>query len=358
MKRGRDAECSWDADAPRRVGIVSGVARADVPVNAGRAALVDGLIASLDLKGIERIPASLCTWTNIELHHDSAYCEALARGEPDATFGLEFDGHPFPGLAEHCRGVAGATLSAADWLTRCAGPRHALAINWHGGRHHARSAEASGWCFVNDAVLAMLLLRKRGHQRLAYVDIDIHAGDGVEEACDEDTLYISTHLHETGFFPFPAGKECDSESPHIVNIPLKRGFCDSSFLALLEDAIIPRLVRHEPEVVILQLGADSLAGDPIGKYFNLTPLAHCALVSRVAALFPRVLCLGGGGYHHANTARCWAAATHAALGPCAPPLPEQVPDSCPHFELFGPDFVMRVRAGAHVKDENAKERCE
>ncbi len=340
----------------RRVGMVSGVARADVPINAGRAALVDSLIESLRLSGLERILASLCTWANIGLHHDAAYCEALAREEPDASFGLEFDGHPFPGLAEHCRSVAGATLSAADWLARCSGAGHAVAINWHGGRHHARSGGAAGWCFVNDAVLAMLLLRKRGHQRLAYVDVDIHAGDGVEEACDEDTLYISTHLHETGFFPFPAGKQAGSDTSNIVNLALRRGLSDATFLSLLEDTIIPRLLEHGPDVVILQLGADSLAGDPVGMHFNLTPRSHCGLVSRVTALFPRVLCLGGGGYHHANVARCWAAATHAALGPGGPPLPEQVPDTCGLFEHFGPDFVMEVRANAHVKDENAKEQ--
>jgi acetoin utilization deacetylase AcuC-like enzyme len=168
--------------------MVSGVRHADVlPVNAGRAALVDGLIDSLGLAGLEHIPAASCAWSNIELHHEPAYTAALRREAPDERFGLAFDGHPFVGLAEHCKAVAGATLCAAQWLLRAvpcgedAGRGGAVAINWHGGRHHARAGEASGWCFVNDAVLAMLLLRRAGLGRLAYIDVDVHAGDAVEE---------------------------------------------------------------------------------------------------------------------------------------------------------------------------------
>jgi acetoin utilization deacetylase AcuC-like enzyme len=183
-----------------RVGLVTGVRHADVlPINAGRAALVDGLIDSLALP-VERVAAASCAWSNIELHHEPEYTAALRRGVPDERFGLAFDGHPFPGLAEHCQAVAGATLCAAQWLLRAVpllgnDRLGAVAVNWHGGRHHARAGEAAGWCFVNDAVLAMLLMRRAGLRRLAYVDVDVHAGDAVEEvriACVHLSLLISS----------------------------------------------------------------------------------------------------------------------------------------------------------------------
>ena len=196
VKRPRDEEGGHADEDTRvqpqrrafRVGLVSGVRHADVlPVNAGRAALVDGLIESLDLAGLERIPAAPCAWSNLELFHEPAYLAALQREAPDERFGLAFDGHPFAGLAEHCKSVAGATLCAVQWLLRATRDEKAaaVALNWHGGRHHARAAEASGWCFVNDAALAMLLLRRGGLSRLAYFDMDVHAGDAVEEVSSD-----------------------------------------------------------------------------------------------------------------------------------------------------------------------------
>ncbi len=161
---------------------------------------------------------------------------------------------------------------------------------------------------------------------------------------------MSLHLHEPGFFPFPGGGP--SEAAHVLNLPLRRGLSDASFLALLEQRIAPRLAAHAPEAIILQLGADGLAGDPVGRHWNLSPAAHCAAVRLAKRLAPRVLLLGGGGYHHANTARCWAAATHAALDG-AVPLPADVPASCPAFAHFGPDFSMLVRPFPHLADENA-----
>lgn len=157
------------------------------------------------------------------------------------------------------------------------------------------------------------------------------------------------HLREPGFFPFPGGGP--SEAAHVLNLPLRRGLSDETFLALFHERVAPRLAAHAPQALLLQLGADGLAGDPVGLHWNLTPRAHCAVVAAAKQLCPRVLVLGGGGYHHPNTARCWAAATHAALDAAAP-LPAQVPDSCPGFPSFGPDFDMHVRPLAHIADEN------
>lgn len=311
------------------------------------------------------------------MFHDEAYVSALELGSADARFALEFDAHPFPGLLDHCKSIAGATLSAAAWLS-VSGNERRVAINWTGGRHHARSDSASGWCFVNDVVLSMLLFRKKGLVKLAYFDMDIHAGDAVEEACteaivlfllscskslkgDSDVLYVSTHLFEAGFFPYPSG--CKSED-NVHNFPMKRGegtkavgrklkvgkgLCDKSFMTLFGSKIMPLLEAHGPEVLILQMGADGLAGDPVGEHFNLTEKSFVHVARCVRGKFKRILLLGGGGYNHVNTAKCWAHVTAAVLG--VSELPHEVPEDVPRFAEFGPDFIMTIRQTV-MKDLN------
>jgi acetoin utilization deacetylase AcuC-like enzyme len=153
MKRGRD-------DGAFSVGLVKNVPFADVlPINEGRAELCQGLLDSLGVSGrCETINFSPCRTTNLETFHDEDYVHALELGVADAHFGLEYDAHPFPGLMEHCRSVAGATLSAAAWLLQ--DDTKKIAINWSGGRHHARSGEASGYCFVQDVVLRFTFLNR------------------------------------------------------------------------------------------------------------------------------------------------------------------------------------------------------
>lgn len=168
------------------VGLVKNVPFADVlPINQGRNELVEGLLKVLGLSDMcETIEFASCRASNLEMFHDDDYVRALERAAPDSRFSLEFDAHPFPNLFEHCKSVAGATLSAAAWLARPGlVDEKRIAINWTGGRHHARSSSASGWCFVNDVVLGMLLFRRRKIAKLAYFDMDVHAGDAVEEAC-------------------------------------------------------------------------------------------------------------------------------------------------------------------------------
>lgn len=118
---------------------------------------------------------------------------------------------------------------------------------------------------------------------------------------------------------------------------------------MFDSKILPLLQAHAPEVVILQLGADGLAGDPVGEHFNLTERSFVHVVTRVKEAFSRVLLLGGGGYNHASTAICWAHATAAALS--VSQLPNEIPEEMPRFSEFGPDFTMSIRKNG-MKDMN------
>jgi len=110
------------------------------------------------------------------------------------------------------------------------------------------------------------------------------------------------------------------------------------------------LEQHAPEVVVAQLGADALAGDPVGQHFNLTERSFVHVVQQLKSTFARVLILGGGGYQHANTAVAWSWATAAALG-LESQLPVEIPEQTARFEEFGPDFRLCVRPTT-ARDEN------
>jgi len=151
----------------------------------------------------------------------------------DEAFGLQQDCSLFPGVFEHAAMVAGASLAACNEL--CA-KRSKIAINWIGGRHHAKKDEAAGFCYVNDVVLALLSLMNT-YSRILYIDIDIHHGDGVEEAFyySSSVFCLSFHHYSPGFYPgtgrlqqIGAGKG----RYHTINVPLKAGIGDSAYVGL------------------------------------------------------------------------------------------------------------------------------
>ncbi len=212
MKRVRSCDESVRNECVE-VGLVEGVQFGDaLPVNEGRTVLVEALLRSVGLaQRCFQITPAPCSVRNLLLFHTEEYVEALARERPEERYGLAFDAHPFPGLMRHCTHVAGASLSAAAWLAEntknTVQQQHSnndkaleeekkkIAICWTGGRHHARTDCASGFCFVNDVALCTLLLRRRGMGRIAYFDMDIHAGDAVEESCKEEGRKVLLFSH-------------------------------------------------------------------------------------------------------------------------------------------------------------------
>jgi len=218
------------------------------------------------------------------------------------------DNPVFPGLWEAARLAAGGSLLAARLVATGEVDR---AFHFAGGLHHAMPDRASGFCYVNDAVLAILHLRAQG-LRVAYVDIDAHHGDGVQAAFygSRDVLTISIHERGDRLFPGTGFVQELGEGAgrgFSVNLPLDVLTDASIYLPAFERVVPPLLGAFRPDVVVAQLGIDSHRTDPL-THLALDVQGFARAVARIAALAPRLVALGGGGYDLGNVARAWTAA--------------------------------------------------
>jgi acetoin utilization protein AcuC len=253
--------------------------------------------------------------------HDPAYIAALERAEaaqavdPEdrARFRIGADGNPvYREVFRRPATSAGGVLLAAA-LTRHGGAVHVPG----GGTHHGRPDRASGFCYVNDAVLGLLAWLDQGLTRLLYLDVDAHHGDGVQDAFHDDPRVLTVSIHESGRWPFTGAAE-DRAGGHALNLPVPAGFHDTEMRALREGVIMPLIAHWRPEAIMLQCGADALEEDPLSR-LGLSNNAHRDLVAALRGAAPRLIVLGGGGYNPWSVARCWALAW-AELNGIAPPL--------------------------------------
>ncbi|TNN41919.1 Histone deacetylase 8 [Liparis tanakae] len=198
------------------------------------------------------------------------------------------------GIYDYAAAVGGATLTAAQCLLdqTCE-----VAINWAGGWHHAKKDEASGFCYVNDAVLGILKLREK-YERVVYVDVDLHHGDGVEDAFSftSKVMTVSLHKFSPGFFP-GTGDVCDTGLGkgrwYAVNVPLEDGIKDDRYFQIFTSVMQEVRAQFNPEAVVMQLGADTMAGDPMCS-FNMTPVGAGQCLQHVLEWQLPTLLLGGG----------------------------------------------------------------
>ena len=251
----------------------------------------------------------------IAWYHTQAYIDALKEADsgrdPDGAmlFGLGPGDNPvFPGLWQVARLVAGGSILAADLVGSGEVDR---AFHFAGGLHHAVANRASGFCYVNDAVLAIMHLRSRG-LRVAYVDIDAHHGDGVQAAFYGDRNVLTFSSHERGERLFPGTGFVDEVGEgegvgFAVNLPLE-AFTDSSVYLPAFETVVPPLIRaFDPDVIVAQLGVDSHRTDPL-THLALDVQGFSAAVRRITDMAPRLVALGGGGYDLRNVARAWTSA--------------------------------------------------
>jgi acetoin utilization protein AcuC len=270
----------------------------------------------------------------LELVHDAAYIDAVRAagldGRPNGRYGLGTTDNPvFAGMHEASALVAGATLAAAQAVWR---GETGHGANIAGGLHHAMRRAASGFCVYNDPAIAIKWMLAQGAQRIAYVDVDVHHGDGVQAAFYDDprVLTISLHEHPATLFP---GTGLASESGSgdgrgfAVNMPLPAGTGDAGWLRAF-DAVVPPLLRaFKPEVLVSQHGCDSHRLDPLANLelsvdaqrraqLMLHDLAH-----EVAG--GRWVVTGGGGYELVRVVpRTWTHLLAVASGdPVDPALP-------------------------------------
>jgi acetoin utilization protein AcuC len=254
----------------------------------------------------------------IERFHTREYVERVIRQSKSGEGYLDLGDTPaFPGIYESACFVVGSVLDAIVRLLS-AECRHAFVPI--AGLHHARRDSAAGFCVFNDCGVAIETLRRvHGLQRIAYVDIDAHHGDGVFYAFETDPELIFADLHEDGRYLYP-GTGASGESGQgpargrKLNIPMPPGADDKAFRAAW-GRVESLLEKFPPEIILFQCGADSIAGDPI-THLAYTPAAHrhaaaglCRLAERHCQ--GRLLAMGGGGYNRHNLARAWTAVLEA-----------------------------------------------
>ena len=276
----------------------------------------------------------------IAVFHDPHYLEVLKaanQGAPPpraSAFGLGAGDNPvFRGVWEAARLVAAGSLLAADLVATGQAER---AFHFAGGLHHALPDRASGFCYVNDPVLAILRLREHG-LRVAYIDIDAHHGDGVQHAfyADPDVLTISTHERGERLFPgtgFVRELGEGDGAGYSVNLPLEAYTDSAVYLPAFEAVVPPLLERFKPDVIVAQLGIDAHRTDPL-THLALDVQGFVRAFARILPLAPRLVALGGGGYDVRNVARGWTAAWAALNGV---ELAEDMPETfAPDLKRFG-----------------------
>jgi acetoin utilization protein AcuC len=296
----------------------------DCPFTTQRARLTRQRLKSLGLLGGEarvELPARKASWSELQAFHSPAYLRELQRAAAgDLTVeGLRMgiggpDTPVFGDLFEYGAWACGAGLNAVELLLA----REAdIAFNLQGGFHHAMAERAAGFCYLNDVVLACMRLADAG-KRVACLDVDAHHGDGTQSAFyrRDDVLTIS--MHESGKTLFPWGGFEDEIGDgagrgYNVNIPLPAETYDEAFLFAFDRAVLPVLEAYAPDVLVLELGMDTLAGDPL-THLCLTNNAHAELIQRLLELKLPVLVTGGGGYNVEHTVRGWALAWRTFAG--------------------------------------------
>ncbi|KAG6509005.1 hypothetical protein ZIOFF_034391 [Zingiber officinale] len=288
--------------------------------------------------------------------HSDDYIAFLRSATPDRhldadilrRFNMSDDCPVFYGLFDYCQSYAGASVCAARELNR---GRADIAINWSGGLHHAKRSEASGFCYVNDIVLAILKLLEV-HKRVLYVDIDIHHGDGVEEAFYLTDRVMTVSFHKFGdYFPGTGhiGDIGYGKGQHYaINVPLDEGIDDESYHYVFKPIMEKVMEAFRPDAVVLQCGADSLSGDRLGC-FNLSIKGHSDCIRYMRSFNVPLLLLGGGGYTLRNVARCWCYETGVALGV---ELDDEMPDH-EYIGYFGPEFTIHA-VPSNMENKNSR----
>ena len=312
---------------------------------------------ALDAPNVKVVAPRPATAEELMLFHTREYVDvvrALSEGDttvPAGRFGFGPGDNPvFAGMYDSEGLKVGSALQAAQLLVEGACD---VAFSYSGGLHHGGPNFASGFCVFNDAAVAIHWLLRRG-MRVAYVDIDVHHGDGVQQAFYESDRVLTISLHQDGRTLFPGTgfigeRGRGAGRGYSVNVPLLPNTADDAYLWAFGEVVPPLLARFRPDIVVTQLGVDTHYRDPLAR-LALTSHGHEALFRALAGLAPRWLALGGGGYDIGVVPRSWALALGVMAGLS---LPAQLPAG--YREKYGgrtlhdqevPSWLPKGRSGA------------
>ncbi|KAJ1667362.1 histone deacetylase [Coemansia sp. RSA 1646] len=332
------------------------------PMKPHRIRMTHNLVMSYELyKKMSIYRAAPATCQEMTQFHSDDYVDFLHRVTPEnasqfqrelGKYNFEDDCPVFDGMFDLFSLSAGSSMEGAARLNRGLSD---ICINWSGGLHHAKKCEASGFCYINDIVLAILELL-RHHQRVLYIDIDIHHGDGVEEAFYTTDRVMTCSFHKYGeFFPGTGDMRDIGEAKgkyYSVNFPLRDGIDDLSYESIFKPVIQHIMEWYQPNAVVLQCGTDSLAGDKLGA-FNLSMDGHAECVRFVKGFNLPTLVLGGGGYTIRNVSRVWAYETGILVG-CE--MDRRLPMN-DYMDYYAPEYTLDVPA-YNAENSNSPEYLE
>ena len=277
-----------------------------------------GLLSSDGVCVKEPLPASR---EELELFHLPRYLDAIKASQQGRlsvetlNMGLGTGDCPiFSGMYDYLSLAAGGTVTAARLILDGTAE---IAFNPSGGFHHAGAGRASGFCYINDVVLGAKILTRAG-RRVLFLDVDVHHGDGVQDAFYDTDSVMTISLHQDGSTLFPGTGSVDDIGEGkgrgcSMNIPLPVNTYDDAYRRVYRQVVAPVIRRYAPDVIILELGMDALAGDPLAN-LRLTNNVYMDIIKDVLDIGKPLLATGGGGYHVENTVRGWALAWQTMCG--------------------------------------------
>jgi len=312
------------------------------PFNPARLMLAYKLIEEQGLVDSKtcRIEAQPASELDLQRVHTLEYIAAVQAEEMELAYGLGSDDTPvFPGIYEASRLLAGSSIDAARRIAA----EGCSAFNLGGGLHHAMPSRASGFCVFDDPALAISVLKDR-FERVLYIDIDGHHGDGVQQIFYEDPDVLTISMHESGLYLFPGTGFIDEMGAGLglgssINIPMPMYAGDEEYRRAFEEIVPPLFDWFAPQAVVAQLGVDTHYTDPLTT-LNMTLTGYTYLVQRIIDLTAqyaggRLLALGGGGYNMEGGPVAWTSVLHLMRGEA---LPEFLP---PYWVEFFMNLVGR-----------------
>jgi acetoin utilization protein AcuC len=319
------------------------------PLRPVRVRLTRELIAAYGLlDGVGEVPARIASDQELRLVHTDPYIDAVKRaGEGERgdwwRFGFGPGDNPiFPRMHEASARVAGASIEAARAVLDGDADH---AFNPAGGLHHAMPERASGFCVYDDPAVAMAWMLEHGAERIAYVDLDVHHGDGPQAIFYDDPRVLTISIHESGRYLFPGTGFTDERGAGdaegtALNVPLPPYTSDESWFRAVREVVLPRVREWGPDVLVTQLGCDTHHTDPLAHlalstlaYREAAPMLHDLAHHSAGG---RWLATGGGGYQWARVVpRAWTIYFAEMAG-------HQIPDAIPRSWLELAEIVAGV----------------
>ena len=296
----------------------------DFPFNITRPDKTTGILNSMGLLNgpeIRQIVPKPAERIVLKKFHTPRYLNMLKKTsqghfDPQAYYmGIGTEDCPvFTGMYEGAALACGATLTGVDLILT---GKADIVFNPSGGLHHAGPEKAAGFCYLNDVALACIVLAEAG-KRVLYLDVDVHHGDGVQNAFYDrsDVMTISFHQNPRTLFPGTGFEHEIGEGAgkgYCVNVPFPPETYDEAYLKTFREIVPPLTKVFKPDVIVFELGADALAGDPLAN-LSLTNNAYAEIIEHLLRFNKPILATGGGGYNIDNTVRAWALAWSVLCG--------------------------------------------